>query len=129
MAKIKPADLGKAIQQELTVYHSRVVERLDVATEAAAKELVKRTKKTAPKGARRGKYRRAITYSLSKRSLNGSTYVWHVKAPEHRLTHLLVHGHATRNGKRTKSNSFLADAVDAVLPEYERAVEEAVKND
>ena len=45
----------------------------------------------------------------------------------HRLTHLLVHGHATRNGGRTKANPFLKNALDAVLPEYERAVEEAVK--
>ncbi len=129
MAKIKPVDLGKAIQKELKLYHTRVVERVDTASEAAAKELVARTKKTAPRGKRRGKYRRAITYSLLKHSLNGSTYVWHVKSPEHRLTHLLVHGHATRNGKRTKANSFLEEAVDAVLPEYEHAVEEALADD
>ena len=54
-------------------------------------------------------------------------YIWYVKAPDHRLTHLLVHGHATRNGGRTKANPFLKNALDDVLPEYERAVEEAVK--
>ena len=56
-------------------------------------------------------------------------YIWHVKAPDHRLTHLLVHGHATRNGGRTKADPFLQNALDTVLPEYETAVKEAVQSD
>ena len=54
-------------------------------------------------------------------------HIWYVKAPDHRLTHLLVHGHATRNGGRTKPDPFLHNALADVLPEYEKAVEEAVK--
>ena len=36
-------------------------------------------------------------------------------------------GHATKDGKRTKANPFLKNAIDQVLPEYEAAVEEAIK--
>lgn len=57
------------------------------------------------------------------------SYVWHVKAPDYRLTHLLVHGHATKDGGRTKGNPFLANALAQVLPEYERKVEEVLRND
>ena len=127
MAKsIKPGDLAEAIEQELTIYHKDVVERLDFASESAAKKLVKLTKSTAPKG-ERGSFRRNIACKRVEKTDRGSTYVWYVKPPDHRLTHLLVHGHAKKNGGRTKANPFLQNALDAVLPEYEQAVEEAIK--
>lgn len=127
MAKtIKPADIGKAIEQELTVYHKRVVERVNAAGEEAVKDLVKRTKATAPK--RTGSFRKNIA-SKTEETPRGNKYTWHVKAPDYRLTHLLVHGHAKSNGGRVPGDPFLQNAVDEVLPKYEQAVEEAVKND
>lgn len=127
MAKsIKPGALGAAIGQELTMYHAEVVEKLDAAGDAAVKKLVKMTKSTAPKG-ERGSFRRNIASKRLKADKRGSTHVWYVKPPDHRLTHLLVHGHATKDGGRTKADPFLKNALDAVLPEYEEAVKEAVK--
>jgi hypothetical protein len=127
MAKsIKPGDLGAAISQELTMYHAEVVEKLDAAGDAAVKDLVKRTKATAPKGAR-GSFQRSIASKRLKGDNRGSTYVWYVKPPDHRLTHLLVHGHATKDGGRTKADPFLKNALDVVLPEFEEAVKEAIK--
>ena len=127
MAKsIKPGDLGAAISQELTMYHAEVVEKLDTAGDAAVKDLVKRTKAAAPKGAR-GSFLRSIASKRLKGDNRGSTYVWYVKPPDHRLTHLLVHGHATKDGGRTKADPFLKNALDVVLPEFEEAVKEAIK--
>ena len=54
-------------------------------------------------------------------------FIWYVRPPDHRVTHLLVKGHATRNGGRTKADPFLRNALDQVLPEYEKAVEESLK--
>lgn len=127
MAKrIKPGDLGAAIGQELTTYHTEIVEKLDAAGDSAIKKLVKLTKATAPKG-ERGSFKRSIASKRLKKDKRGSTYVWYVKPPDHRLTHLLVHGHATKDGGRTKANPFLKNALDVVLPEYEEAVKEAIK--
>lgn len=127
MAKsIKPDGLAAAIEQQLTLYHGEVVERIEVASAAAVKKLVKLTKATAPQGAR-GSFRKSISSKLLRKSDRGSTYVWYVKPPDHRLTHLLVHGHATKDGGRTKANPFLKKALDAVLPEYEEAVKEAIE--
>ena len=129
MAKaIKPDGLAAAIEQQLTLYHEGVLERLDTAGDEAVKKLVKLTKSTAPEGARKS-FKRNIAGKRLKRDKHGSTHVWYVKPPDHRLTHLLVHGHATKDGGRTKANPFLQNALDAVLPEYEKAAEEAVKND
>lgn len=126
MAKtIKPGDLGAALQRELTVFHRDVVEKVDNASETAVKKLVKLTKASAP--VRSGSFKKNIASKLLEKRLNGSEYIWYVKAPDHRVTHLIVHGHATRTGGRTRSNPFLQNALDTVLPEYEKAIEEAVK--
>lgn len=128
--RVEIGDLGKALQGILDEYHGDVTERINVASEKTAKRLVKLTRETAPIG-HRGKYRKYIKYSevaKNRGSFAGKTFVWHVRSPEYRLTHLLVHGHATRNGGRTRPNPFLHNAVDTVAPEYENDIKEAIQN-
>lgn len=128
MAKtIKPADLGDAIQRELTTYTEGVAERVNAAGKTAAEKLRKLTKATAPVAS--GDFRKHIAIKEVDSGHGTKRYIWHVKAPDHRLTHLLVHGHATKNGGRTKGDPFLKNALETVLPEYEQAVKEAVQND
>ena len=129
MAKtIKPSDLGAAIQQELGLYAEGVRDRVNEAGDAASKKLKKLTKATAPVAS--GSFRKNITVTVQTDSATKmKKFIWGVKAPDHRLTHLLVHGHATRTGGRTRANPFLKNALDTVLPEYEESVKEALKND
>lgn len=128
MAKaIKPEQLGAAIGEELTVYHRDLTAKINKLSAKAAKDLVKKTRLTAPVGAR-GSFSKNITSRLSKKNRNGDTYAWCVNAPDYRLTHLLVHGHATRDGGRTRGNPFLTNAMAEVLPDYEENVREAIKN-
>lgn len=128
MAKtVKPADLGDAIQKELTTYSEGVAERVNAASKSAAEKLKKLTKATAPVAS--GSFRKNIAVKEVDAGHGTKKYIWHVKAPDHRLTHLLVHGHATKNGGRTKSDPFLKNTLETVLPEYEQAVKEAVQND
>lgn len=119
--------LGEAVEQEVTLYLQDVVDGIDRVTQQTMKDLVKQTRATAPVGYR-GKFKRDITYQVKKRSRRGCLYVWGAKAPSYRLTHLVVKGHATRDGGRTRGNSFLQDALDKLLPEYERNVEEVLRN-
>lgn len=126
MSNIKPGDLGAAIEQELTLYAQDVEKAVDAAGERATQKLVRLTKATAPKG-KRGQFRRKITWTAQRGRLGTRTFVWHVKAPDYRLAHLIVHGHATKDGGRTDGNPFLQNALDQVLPEYEREVEEALR--
>lgn len=126
--KIKPEDLGTVIANELTVYHKNVIERVNESGRAAIKKLVKITKTTAPVG-ERGSFKKNITSQETDAGNGMKSFTWYVKAPDHRLTHLLVHGHATKDGGRTKGDPFLANALDQVLPEFEKNIEEAVSND
>jgi hypothetical protein len=127
MAKtIQPRYLAEALQQELESYSKSLTERVNEAGQTAIKKLKKLTKTTAPVAS--GSYRKNIAVTERTNEVGVKSFVWYVKKPDHRLTHLLVHGHATRNGGRTKSDPFLKNALDAVLPEYEENVKEAVKN-
>lgn len=128
MAKAVSIDqLGAAISEELTLYHKGVTEKVNDAGRKAAKDLVKKTRATAPVGAR-GSFKKNITYTETTERGGMKLYTWGVKPPDHRLTHLLVHGHVTKDGGRARGNSFLQNALDEVLPEYEEAIKEAIEN-
>lgn len=121
---VKIEGLGAAIQDELAKYHRHVTDEVNVASEETAKELVKKTKATAPK--RSGAYRRSLTYKESTNAVGVKTYTWGATGRHARLTHLLVHGHAKVNGGRVKGDPFLHNALDEIAPEYERKLKEAV---
>lgn len=125
---IKPDDLGAAIERELAIYAKSAQEGVDACGRRAMRKLVKRTQETAPLGKRRGGNFAASIASKEVKGIRGSRFLWFVKAPNHRLTHLIVKGHATKNGDRTKANPFLKNALDDVLPEYEKEIEEVLKN-
>ena len=122
-------ELGKVLSKTLEDYTLDVVEGVDGAGMNAIQNLVRITKSTAPVGFRK-KFRRSIAWdeiNKTRGKFAGRTFVWYVKPPDHRLTHLLVKGHLTRNGKRTKANPFLHKAVEQVEKQYIEDVEDALK--
>ena len=123
--RISDRKLDSEIRGILTMYCADVTEEIDKAGAEMVKKLVQITRKTAP--ARTGKYYRAITSKTIVRP-SGNLYIWGVKAPYYRITHLLVKGHPTSDGGRTRSDPFLKNALDEVLPEYEYKVLEAIRN-
>lgn len=137
--RVHVGELGSAMEQELGIYGEEIEEGLRQVTETSMEKLVKTTKATAPTGRRHGQFKKNITADYqelrragkrSKGQFRGRTIraTWYVKAPDHRLTHLIVHGHATKDGGRTRANPFLQNALDSVLPEYEKGIEEVLKN-
>ncbi len=118
----------------MELYNEDVQEGIMRVTEESMRNLVKKTKATAPTGRRHGQFKKNITADYQElrrvKKLRGRTIraTWYVKAPDYRLTHLIVHGHATKDGGRTRANPFLQNALDSVLPEYEKGIEEAIKN-
>lgn len=122
---VKLEDLGKALQEELTIYAEGVNMRVNAAGFKAMGKLVKLTRATAPTG-KRGDFRKNITSQEKTDGHGMKVYTWGVKAPDYRLTHLLVHGHAAKDGGRVPGNPFLRNALDVVLPEYEEDIEEAL---
>lgn len=129
VSRVTAVGLSKVLQTTLEDYSFDVLEAVDGAGSIAIQELVRITKATAPVGYRK-KFRRSIAWDeiyKSKGKFAGSTFVWYVKPPDHRLTHLLVHGHATKDGGRTKADPFLANALEQVEKLYIEYVEDALK--
>lgn len=130
MAKtIKPEQLSRAILEELTIYSNSTNERIYKAGQKVIKKMEQTTKDTAPFNARayHSHYADSITSKSEKNRLGGSTHTWYVKPPHHRLTHLLAKGHATKDGGRTRADSYLSNARDTACEEFEEAVKEALK--
>ena len=132
--RIHAGELGSAMEQALELYSKDVQEGIIRVTEVSMRDLVKKTRATAPTGRRHGQFKKNITADYQElrrvKKLRGRTIraTWYVKAPDYRLTHLIVHGHATKDGGRTRANPFLQNALDSVLPEYEKGIEEVLKN-
>ena len=118
--------LGNAIQRELELYAAKVNENVYAAGLHTVKDLVDETKSTAP--VLTGNFRKHIAWKELEKNYRGFRLAWYVKAPDYRLTHLLVHGHANVDGGRTAGDPFLQNALNKILPEYEREVEEAIRN-
>ena len=128
-SRVTITGLSKALEETLNTYNMVTIEAVDACSYRAAERLREITKATAPVGVRR-KFKRSIAVKeiyKSRGKYAGRTYVWYVKPPDHRLTHLLVHGHATKDGGRTKADPFLKNAIDRVTPEYLEEVEDALK--
>lgn len=119
--------LSNAITKELHTYSKQVIDIVNEASENAAKSLVKKTKATVPK--RTGRYRKAITAEKEVNSATGEDrWIWGAKSTMGRLTHLIVNGHAKKNGGRTKGSPFLENALNEVAKEYENEIERRINN-
>lgn len=119
---VKVQDLDIQLRAVLDGYSAQATAAVDMLSEEAVQRIAELTKATAPKGAR-GSFKRHITSGKKYSSRYRNTYAWYVKPPDHRLTHLLVKGHATRDGGRTRSDAFLHNAVKEVAPWYEESLE------
>lgn len=122
---IKPTDLGAVIMQELGLYHEDVIEKVIEVGRDASKKLLKQTKANAPKAS--GDFAKSLAVAEEDNGHRMKKFTLYARAPHYRVFHLLVHGHAKKNGGRVPGDPFLQNAVDAVLPEYEKAVEEALQ--
>ncbi len=127
---IDPDQLSSAIAEQLGLYQKNIEQKINKCGAESMKELVRITQDTAPFNAKHhGRHYVSCIASRKENSRLGiTTYTWYVKAPCHRLTHLLVHGHPMPNGGHYAGDPFLKNACDKVLPEYEKKIIEAVQD-
>lgn len=128
MATISIDQLDEAIERELTIYSKEVTDGVKRETKKAMDQLVKETKATAPVGKRRKHYKDNISSRKLSESDRGIEYQWYVRGSDYRLSHLLENGHALRNGGRSTAFGFIHRAEVSVLENFNRAVEEVVRN-
>lgn len=120
--------LDEAIQEELTLYSREVTDEVKKLAKSSMKQLVTKTKATAPVGKRQKHYRDSISSTKLSEDARGVTYAWYVKGSDYRLSHLLEDGHALRDGGRYPGTKFIQKATEPILEQYQKEVEEVVKN-
>lgn len=123
---------SKALVGILDDYGEDVASEVRKAVDVTAKELVSETKRTAPKraigGRPAGTFANHISSKIGRNTPNAYSKIWYVRSPEYRLTHLLAHGHALRQGGRWGGDPFLANAARTHSAKFEKRVKEAIGN-
>lgn len=121
MGAVNIDKLSLAILKELEVYKANTVETVKEAVTKTAKETAAELKKISPKGATK-KYSKSWAYKRDK-DLRGKwrySMVVYSKRPNYRLTHLLEHGHATRNGGRVPAQPHIQIAEQKAIELLEK---------
>ena len=124
---VQVKDLDVQLQTILEDYSAQATAAVDMLSEETVKRIAQETKGTAPKGARRS-FKRHITSGVVTKTRYRRVYAWYVKPPDHRVTHLLVKGHATRDGGRTAGNPFLHNAVGNATEWFEERLQNVMRN-
>ena len=93
--------------------------------------IVKTTRATAPRRANsHGKphFYSSIASKELATPTNESAFLWYVRKPNYRLTHLLESDHKSRSGRTVSGYHFVQRALDEELPAFEADVKEVLRN-
>ena len=130
--RIDPDQFSKAVIGILDDYSEDVAEEVRKAVDVTTRELVRETRKTAPRKAIGGRPAGTYASHISSKVGRDTPYVysklWYVRSPEHRLTHLLNNGHALRQGGRWEGTGFLTEASRTHSAAFEKRVKGAIRD-
>lgn len=126
--KIEIDQIAEAIDEELTIYSDHVIEGVKKTAKEKMKQLVKKTKATAPVGKREEHYKDNIASKKLGETARQISYLWYVKGDDYHLSHLLENGHQTKNGGRVKGTHFIKKASDPIIEAYLEEVKEVIEN-
>ena len=129
---LSPEVFQAELRESLIQYSLQNGERIDEITHSAMRSLVKRTRQIAPVGRRvqkrsadegRSHFFIDIAYKKQEaRWFGASSYLWYVKPPNYRLTHLLAKAHLLKDHRLSQPVFDLSGALEETMREYEEAI-------
>lgn len=121
-------DFARALADVLEVYSSKTAEAAKAAINQVAVGADKAVKDHMTFKQRTGRYRRNMRIVTSHDGLYDRRKTWHVKSPDYRLTHLLEHGHLSRDGTtRVKPYEHIRYGEEYVEENLERTVQKHIE--
>ena len=121
---IRADQLAAAVEEELMNYRDTTAQNVKAAVRKAGKTVKEQIQDTAP--VRTGSYAKSWTTKVTAES-SQSLEVTVFSPSRYRLSHLLEHGHAKRNGGRVRAIPHIAPAEETGEEQLKRDIELAVK--
>lgn len=118
--KITVDQLGSEIQKILDEYSGNVIKNLPEITQAVGKKGVTALKNSTKATVNGNKYWKGWTSQTERTRMGAKVTLYNGKLPG--LAHLLEHGHAKRNGGRTKPYVHITPVEKKLMEEYERKI-------
>ena len=128
MNNVSIDNLADAILRELENYSESVTEGVKAAVDVVAKEVDTEIKNHVTFKEHSRKYVKAFRIKSTYDGKYNKGKVWHVANGQHRLTHLLEKGHATKNGGRTQAFPHIVFGNDLAIRRMEELSRRAVEN-
>lgn len=121
-------DLTSEIMNQLNLYSDEVAEKVKEVVDEVSKDVMQEIKNHCQFEERTGKYVKSFKIKTVKESKRNKTNVWYAANGQHRLTHLLEKGHATRSGGRTKAFPHIKYGQDYIDDNFEEKIKEAIND-
>ncbi len=109
-------EMASAVMESLTEYADLAADEMKKAVQTAGKTVKKEIEATAPKDT--GAYAKSWAVKKVKETSQSMEVVVYSKT-KYQLAHLLEHGHALRNGGRSKAYPHIAPAEEKGLEKLE----------
>ena len=117
-------NLTAEVMKQLNDYAELTTEGVKKAVNDAGKTVRKEIQAGAP--VKSGRYKKSWTVKKTDESSNKLEVTVHSSKPG--LPHLLEHGHAKRNGGRTRAITHIAPAEELGIEQLERDIERCIKD-
>ena len=125
---IQVDQLAGEIIKALTEYSDDVAEATKKAVDVVGKEVDEEIKRRITFNQNTKKYVRSFKIKTTEDGRFNRGKTWHVANGQHRKTHLLEHGHATRSGGRTRAFPHIRFGEELAQRRLPELVEEGIKN-
>ena len=124
--EVRPDQLDDAIGEIFRAFDTDVVRGMKAAAKEAIRKCADEIKAHITFDERTGKYVRSMATKKTSDTAHGIEYVWSVKAPEHRLAHLLENGHVSRSGGRVKAYPHIVFGETVANAYFTKKVQEVI---
>lgn len=124
--RVSVSEMVDALASQFEQYSDACIEKMKEAVKNSAKTVKKETMANAP--TRTGKYKKSWSVSTTRETPTSLALTVHSRN-RYQLAHLLEHGHAKRNGGRTRAIPHIAPAEELGIRQLEEEIARSLRDE